>query len=384
MTDKIQIGVLGATGMAGREAIQKIINLEYAELALVTGSPSSAGEKYGKIFKEKEEALSRSYEFWEPQKCPERYRELEVRETDPEVIVEEADYVISALPSSVAEDVEPEIRENGVSVFSNSSTYRWKQNVPLLIPEINHKHIEHVENQEQSGKQANNPNCTTAGYVPVIGILEDQGLGIKSVDLVTMQSISGKGDKISNEDYSGWISGNVIDDWSPEERFNGEEQKSEIEPQKILGRHTDRESVVAEFTDFRENGPSEDLDILPISAETRRVPTQYGHLESVKITFEEEISVEDFEEALESWSITGKVGRLPTTPENLVEVREQVEPVNDVFAGEGMTLVVGDARKLGPKEIGFVSLSHNLRRGATWTAIQSMELYLQEIEDYSF
>ncbi|PSH00710.1 MAG: hypothetical protein BRC30_02140, partial [Nanohaloarchaea archaeon SW_7_46_7] len=72
MTEKIKLGILGATGMAGRDAVihQKKLDEngnDYAELEIVTGSPSSQGKNLGKIFREKEEALSEKYEFWEPQ-----------------------------------------------------------------------------------------------------------------------------------------------------------------------------------------------------------------------------------------------------------------------------------------------------------------------------
>lgn len=389
MTDKTRLGIIGATGMGGREAIkhQKFMEEQgqnYAELTIVTGSSSSAGRKLGEVFREKEEALSNAHGFWQPSECPEEYKDMIVSETDPNIIAEKADHVISALPSSVAEDLEPELRERGVNVFSNSSSYRWEDNVPLFIPEINHEHIQRVKGQKTPGKQANNPNCTTAGYVPVIGVLENSGHGVKEISLTTMQSISGKGDKVSSEEYSSWITGNVIDDWAPESSFNGEEEKSEIEPQKILGLTRGKQETREQYERFRNGGSPSDLDIIPINADTRRVPTQHGHLESLVIEFYEDVSVDEVRESLENGDIPEKVKRLPSTPENLVSVRDQVEPAKHVLEGNGMTVQVGDIRQLGPNKISLTTLSHNLRRGATWTARQSMELFLQEIEGREF
>lgn len=73
--------------------------------------------------------------------------------------------------------------------------------------------------------------------------------------------------------------------------------------------------------------------------------------------------------------------RLPSTPKTPVEVIDrQPEPSKDVFNGDGMNVVIGDLRQLEEDRISFYSLSHNLRRGATWTARQSLELYLKEKE----
>jgi len=278
MTDKIKLGILGATGMGGRDAVIHQEKLEeqvenYASLEIVTGSQSSAGRTLGEVFKEKEERLADRYSFWQPQECPEKYRDMTVEGLDADKIAEKVDYVISALPSSVAREIEPELRERGVHVFSNASEFRWSEEVPLMIPEVNPEDIGMLEDQETPGKQANNPNCTTAGYVPVIEALR-QEFEVKRVDLVTMQSISGKGDKVASEDYSSRIIGNAVDDWDRESNHNGEEVKSEIEPQKILGLAETREEAL------KSTG-------LEIHAQTTRIPSQYGQLESVRIEFGE-------------------------------------------------------------------------------------------------
>lgn len=370
MTDKVKLGILGATGMGGRDAVIHQEKLEksgenYADLEIVTGSSSSAGKTLGEVFREKEESLAERYSFWQPQECPEKYRNMTVEELDADRIAEKVDYVISALPSFIAGEIEPELRERGVHVFSNASEFRWSNEVPLMIPEVNPEDIEMLEEQETPGKQANNPNCTTAGYVPVIEALR-QEFDVVRIDLVTMQSISGKGDKVASEDYFSRIIGNAIDDWDRRSNHNGEEIKSEIEPQKILGLAETREKAL------KDTG-------LDIHAQTTRIPSQYGHLESVRIEFDEEVSEEHVKKVLDSWRPDEKVRELPSSPEKPVQVmEEQPEPNQDIFTGDGMTVTVGDVRKIGEKRISLYSLSHNLRRGATWTARQSMELYLKE------
>jgi len=368
---KIRLGILGATGMGGRDAVIHQQKLQeqgdnYADLKLVTGSPSSEGKKLGEVFKEKEENLAEKHNSLKPQKCPEKYRDKIVEGLDADKIADKVDYVISALPSSVAAEIEPELRERGVHVFSNASEFRWGEEVPLMIPEVNPEDIEMLDEQGTEGKHVNNPNCTTAGYVPVIEALR-QRFGVESVDLVTMQAISGKGDKIASEDYTSKITGNAIDDWNPESNHNGEEIKSEIEPQKILKHAKNKEQ--AKNTSLK------------IDAQTTRIPTQYGHLESLRIEFSEQVNIEDVKDALKSWRPSDEVMNLPSTPEKPIKVLDrQPEPAKDVFTEDGMSVVVGDIRQLEDNRISLYSLSHNLRRGATWTARQSMELYLKNRE----
>ena len=63
MSENIKLGILGATGMGGRDAIIHQARLDekdqqYADLEIVTGSPSSEGRKLGEVFREKENTLS--------------------------------------------------------------------------------------------------------------------------------------------------------------------------------------------------------------------------------------------------------------------------------------------------------------------------------------
>lgn len=386
--DKIRLAIVGATGMAGREAVLHQDHLKrngenYAELVMVTGSERTAGRELGEVFDERERELSGAYGYWKPQRCPDRFKDREVRETDPESIAEKADYVISALPSAVAERVEPELRKRNVHVFSNAGRYRWEENVPLMIPEVNPSHIQRTRDQGTGGKQVNNPNCTTAGFVPVLHALLEGGYSLKRVHVDTKQSISGKGGKVRGQDYQSHIKGNVIDDWDDAgEGRNGEEMKSEIEPQKILGNGRRKEEVLSGYRDIRTGKvrPRES-NLVPVFVNTNRVPTQYGHLETLSLEFEDGVRAREVRDLLENCDVPEEIRDLPSTPESLFMVKEdKPEPREDVFEGDGMATVVGRVRQVTPREISLYTLSHNLRKGATWTARHSMELYLREFE----
>jgi Aspartate-semialdehyde dehydrogenase len=227
---KIRLGILGATGMAGRSAVIHEENLKqkgqsYASLELVTGSPQSQGKNLGEVFKEKERDLSTRYSFWNQRSCPESYSQMKVHGLDAEKISKKVDYVISALPSAVAKEIEPKLRERGVNVFSNASEFRWKNDIPLIMPEVNPDQIKRVNEQSTKGVQVNNPNCTTAGFTPVLKALER--FGLEKVNITTFQAISGKGDKVSGSEYASNIKGNVVDDWKRETiQWRGEEVRA--------------------------------------------------------------------------------------------------------------------------------------------------------------
>ncbi|MDY6777904.1 MAG: Asd/ArgC dimerization domain-containing protein [Candidatus Nanohaloarchaea archaeon] len=325
-------------------------------------------------------ALAERYRFWDRRECPDAYRNMEILETDPAQLASEVDAVISALPSSVAHDVEPALREHGVHVFSNASAFRWQQNIPLMLPAVNPEALELLQKQDTPGVQVNNPNCTTAGFVPLLQRIRQYGVGIEHVDVVTLQSISGKGDRVVEPDYAERIHGNAIDDWGQDgNNSNGEERKSETEPQKILGTAQEREAVLDAYQQLRAGeGPQNSTDLVPVTARTNRIPSQYGHLETVSIELDRSMQVNHFRKMLASDDCPERIKRLPSTPDRQIVVQDSVEPAEDVMQQEGMAVTAGRIRRTGEKRFSMFSLSHNLRLGATWTARHSLELYLQQ------
>ena len=61
----------------------------------------------------------------------------------------DCDLVFSSLPSSVARETEEAFARAGFPVISNSSAFRMEEDVPLLIPEINPKHLGLIEIQQR-------------------------------------------------------------------------------------------------------------------------------------------------------------------------------------------------------------------------------------------
>ena len=65
----------------------------------------------------------------------------------------ECDFVLSGLPSAIAEETELELAKAGMPVLSNASSHRMKADVPLLIPEINPDHLECSRDAEETDRQ---------------------------------------------------------------------------------------------------------------------------------------------------------------------------------------------------------------------------------------
>lgn len=388
MSQKIRLAVLGATGMAGREALLHHAwldkkGLQYAGLTCVTGGPESVGNCLGDVVYRKERKLEVRYPFWDRRECPESLENLVVDTLDVELVASKADYCISALDASIAYHVEPELSSAGVVVFSNASAHRWGKNVPLLIPEVNPKHLTLLKEQRKQssgltskvskGGVVCNPNCTTAGFVPIINALQDIGYTIKHIHLSTQQSLSGKGDAVADEGYVKETLGNVRDDWTGSSH-NAEELKTAQEPMKILGRVRTQEEWTREVAITAQGRPSA---IIPIYAQTTRVATQYGHLACLWIQFDGIVDSKKIRQQLDSYKVSDDIRRLPTTPARLFSVIDRMpEPKTDVFKGDGMSIVIGDITQHTQSMISLFTLSHNLRRGATWAGRQGLELYL--------
>jgi len=161
---------------------------------------------------------------------------------------------------------------------------------------------------------------------------------------------------------------------------NEEEWKSAYEPMKILGRVKTREDVEEEMAKVLKGLPTY---IIPIDTQTTRVPVQHGHLEYLGIEFANPVDAEEIKVHLKDYQLPKEVATLPTTPNPLFVVKDEMpEPLYDILPGDGMAVVVGDVKQHNPHKISLFTLTHNLRRGATWAGRQGLELYLHKYEGF--
>jgi aspartate-semialdehyde dehydrogenase len=245
----------------------------------------------------------------------------------------------------------------GYPVISNSSAYRMHEDVPLMVPEINPDHLEIIPLQKKNrgydrGFMVTNPNCTTIGLVMALAPLQ-QRFGLEAVMMTSMQAISGAG-------YPGVASMDIIDNVMP--FIGGEEEKCEVEPQKIMGRFAGAKIEPAPFK---------------VSAQCNRVPVQDGHLESVRVKLGRQATVDDVADALASFKGLPQELKLPTAPARPIVVRaEKDRPQTrlDRDAENGMATVVGRIARDTIFDFKFTLISHNTIRGAAGAALLNAEL----------
>lgn len=335
---KINVAILGATGMVGQRFIEMLDGHPYFHLTALMASKDIDGKPFGQVCNW---LISRE--------MPESVRSIIVKEAKPESIVnDEVEIVFSAVPADVARDLEPRFASAGYKVFSNASAFRMEKDVPLLIAEINPDHLEMIEIQQQSrrwpGFIVTNPNCTTIIMTLVLKPLFDN-FGIKEVIVSTMQAVSGAG-------YPGVASLDMIDNVLP--YIREEEEKVEKEPLKILD------------ADFK------------ISASCHRVALSDGHLEDLHISLAKPASIEEIKKVLAEFGSNFK--KLPTSPEKLIIISDhpfRPQPKLDRMAGNGMSITIGRIREDAVLENGVKMniLGHNTIRGAAGQSILNAEFW---------
>jgi aspartate-semialdehyde dehydrogenase len=343
MSNKIPVGVLGATGAVGQKFVALLENHPWFELTELAASDRSAGKSY------KEATVWRQYK-----PIPERLKDRTVKPCEPAAL--DCRAVFSGLDSSVAGEIEESFARAGYIVLSNSKNHRMDDDVPLLVPEVNPEHLALIQAQRDRrgwpGAIVTNPNCSTIGLVMALAPIH-RAFGVKRVIVTTMQALSGAG-------YPGHSAIDMLGNVIP--FIGGEEDKVETEPLKIMGT-LDGEGI--RFADCL------------ISAHTNRVFVEDGHMECVSVELERKAKPDEVARVLAQFSSLPQELKLPSAPERPVIVtdeKDRPQPRFDRDAGNGMSAVVGRIRECPVFDIRFVVLSHNTIRGAAGAAILNAEL----------
>ncbi len=342
---KRRVGILGATGTVGQRVIHMLRNHPWFEVSALAASDRSEGKRFADVCN------------WKlPFEMPDAVKEIKVYACKPPL---DCDVVISSLPSDIAVEAEAAFAAAGLPVISNSSSYRMHEDVPLVVPEINPDHLDIIPVQRRNrgydkGYLVTNPNCTTIGLVMALAPLQ-RAFGLEAVMMTSMQAISGAG-------YPGVASMDIIDNVMP--FIGGEEEKVEVEPQKIMGRFAGGKLEPAPFK---------------VSAQCNRVPVQDGHLESVRVKLGKQTTVEEVAAALASFTGLPQELKLPTAPARPVIVRtekDRPQPRLDRDAENGMATVVGRISEDTIFDFKLTLISHNTIRGAAGAALLNAELLI--------
>lgn len=342
---KLKIGILGATGMVGQRFIQCLRNHPWFEIEALMASAGSAGKKYRDAAK-----------WYLKEEIPEGISDMVVEEIDADVAKKHnLDIVFSAIPAEIAGRVEADFAME-IPVFSNTSTYRMEDDIPLVVPEVNPGHLNLIEIQKRkrnwNGFIVTNPNCSTIGLViPLKPVMDN--FGIDSVNVTTMQALSGAG-------YEGVPSMAILDNMVP--FIKNEEEKMETESLKILGKFGNNGIKFADFDVF---------------ASCNRIMVIDGHTEAAFVHTKSDFGIDELKDILRKFRGEPQNLKLPTAPENPIVVMEKddrPQPRFDRDLGNGMTVSVGRVRKKREKILKFICLSHNTIRGAAGASVLNAEL----------
>jgi len=344
---KIQVAVLGATGMIGQRFVQLLEDHPWFEIGGLYASERSEGKRLREVMRVKDIHLK------------EETLERRIEQLDAKAVAARCRVAFSGLPTEIAKDAESDLASSGVAVFSNAASHRMRDDVPLLIPEVNPEHLDLIKGQTTFGDGGfivTNANCSTTGLAVPMKAL-DVAYGLRFVCVSTYQAVSGAG-------YPGVPSLDIIGNVVP--FIRGEEEKMEVEMHKMLGRMTPQGVVPATFD---------------MVASCARVPVIDGHTESVVFQMANQPSVSEIIGTLRSFEPAPQSLHLPTAPSQAIIVRmedDRPQPLCDVYAGEpararGMAVTVGRVRQSG-KYSKIWLISHNTLRGGAGGSVLNAEL----------
>ena len=344
MQTRIEVGILGATGMVGQHFIKFLQGHPWFDLKWLGASDRSAGKKY------------RDAMTWHLGVVPDSVADLTVEDCQPGNAPR---LLFSAMDASVATEIERAFASTGHVVVSNSRNHRMESDVPLLVPEINPDHLKLVPRQQRvrgwKGQIVTNPNCSTV--VLTMGLAPLKRFGITKVVATTLQAISGAG-------YPGVASMDIVGNVIP--FIGGEEEKMQQETQKILG-------------EFR--GDRVEPLAAKVSAHCNRVPVVDGHTVTVSVELSSKPAEADLRAAFDSFSGVPQERELPSAPKRPVIYMEEAnrpQPRKDAERERGMAAFVGRLRACPVLDYKFVALSHNTVRGAAGAAVLNAELIHSE------
>ena len=342
---RIEVGILGATGMVGQHFIKFLEGHPQFDLTWLGASERSAGKLYTEAAK------------WHlGGRVPEGTAKLRVEDAKPGNAPK---LLFSAMDASVATEIEQAFAQAGHVVVSNSRNHRMFADVPLLVPEINPDHLRLIPIQRAlrgwKGQIVTNPNCSTV--VLTMGLAPLKQFGIKRVIATTMQAISGAG-------YPGVPSMDILGNVIP--YIGNEEEKMQEETQKIMG-------------DFA--GDHVEPLAASVSAHCNRVAVVDGHTVTVSVEFASRVDGSDLLHAFQTYRGVPQDRNLYSAPKHPVQYLtepDRPQPRKDAERDRGMAAFIGRLRACPVFDWKFVALGHNTVRGAAGAAVLNAELMLSE------
>ncbi|MFV0377338.1 MAG: aspartate-semialdehyde dehydrogenase [Mangrovibacterium sp.] len=327
----MKVAVVGASGAVGQEFLNVLAerNFPLDELVLF-GSARSAGTEY---------------EF--------RGKKLTVKELKHNDDFKDIDIALTSAGASISKEFASTITQYGAIMIDNSSAFRYDNDVPLVVPEVNPD-----DARKRPRNIIANPNCSTIQMVVALKPINNLSK-ITRIHVATYQAASGagaqgiaelelqtqqlaKGEEPTVNKFAYQLAMNIIPhiDVFLDNDYTKEEMKMNWETKKIM--HTDAE----------------------VSATCVRVPVARSHSEAIWVETEEALSVETVRDAFEKFDGLTVIDN----PAN----KEYPMPL---FVAGKDDVYVGRLRKdvTNPKGLTFWCVGDQIKKGAALNAVQIAE-----------
>lgn len=261
--------------------------------------------------------------------------------------------------ASISKEYAPKAAAQGCVVVDNTSQFRYDDDIPLVVPEVN---AHQIANYKTRGIIAN-PNCSTIQMLVALKPLYD-AVGIERINVATYQAVSGTG-------------ADAIDELDQQSRavLNGKPINCDVYPKQIafnalphIDKFMDNGYTKEEMKMVWETQKIMEDDSILVNPTTVRIPVKYGHSEAVHIELKEKLSAQ-------------KARDLLAAAPGIVVMDEHKDGgyPTAVTEGEGTDPVyVGRIREdiSHPRGLNMWVVSDNLRKGAALNSIQIAEVLI--------
>ncbi|MGB5541159.1 MAG: aspartate-semialdehyde dehydrogenase [Gammaproteobacteria bacterium] len=263
--------------------------------------------------------------------------------------------------ASLSEQYAPIAAQAGCVVIDNTSQFRYDDEIPLVVPEVN-PHA--IADYKRHGIIAN-PNCSTIQMLVALKPLHDAA-GIERINVCTYQAVSGTGKEAIEELAK-----------QTAELLNGREATAEVYPRQIAF------NVLPQIDVFQDNGYTKEEmkmvwetrkimgdESIRVNPTAVRVPVFYGHSEAVHIETRKKLTAERARELLQQ--APGVVV--------LDERRNGGWPTAVTEAAGQDPVFVGRIREdiSHPQGLDLWIVADNVRKGAALNSIQIAEILVRE------
>ncbi len=338
MSKKYNVAVVGATGAVGRTMIRILEQRKFPVNNLyLLASERSAGETI--TFSNKQHTVENLADF----------------------DFSKAQIALFSPGASVSAVYAPKAGKAGCIVIDNTSQFRYEEDIPLVVPEVN----PHAVAQYKNRNIIANPNCSTIQMLVALKPIYDK-VGITRINVATYQSVSGTGKEAIDE-----LAGQTA------RLLNGMPPEIKVYPKQIAF------NVLPHIDVFMDNGyTKEEMKMvwetqkimedpnIQVNATCVRVPVFYSHSEAVHIETRDKITAEEVRALLQ---------KAPG-----VKVMDKREPGGyPTPIGEGTDsdeVWVGRIREdlSHPHGIDLWVVSDNLRKGAALNSVQIAEVLIKD------